>query len=476
LLPFFIGELLLIEPGNNLLERAKSMLDIIVLAAGKGTRMKSSLPKVLHPIAGKPMLGHVLDTARKLNAEYLNVVIGHGAQSVTDMFSATDVRFIQQQEQLGTGHAVQQAMPYIRSEATTLILYGDVPLIEKGTLEDLIAGVNDDAIGLLTVELESPQGYGRIIRDKDLNVCAIVEEKDASAEQKNITEGNTGVMALKGKHLINWLPMLSNENAQKEYYLTDLIEIAQSQGKKINTQTAACEDEVLGVNNRQQQAQLERYHQVNIAKNLMLDGVTLLDPNRFDCRGNISVGSDVIIDVNCIFEGEVVLGDNVKIGANCIIKNTTLGYGTEVKANSMLDGAIIGELCDIGPFARVRPGTVMAKNAKLGNFVETKKTNIGIGSKVNHLTYVGDAEIGDGVNIGAGTITCNYDGVNKFKTQIKDGAFIGSNSSLVAPVTVGENSTVGAGSTVTADVPDEHLAVTRTKQRNLSDWKRPVKK
>ena len=305
---------------------------------------------------------------------------------------------------------------------------------------------------------------------------AIVEEKDASEEQRAITEGNTGVMALLGKQLLDWLPLLNNKNAQQEYYLTDLIEIAQANSIQIKTQTVTTEEEVLGVNNRQQQAQLERYYQQRCAEQLMTAGVTLLDPKRFDCRGNLTVGSDVIIDINCVFEGDVVLGDGVKIGANCVINNTTIGSATEIKPNTLCEDAVIGNDCDLGPFARVRPGTVMANNSKLGNFVETKKVLIGEGSKVNHLTYIGDAEIGKNVNIGAGTITCNYDGVNKHKTEIHDDAFIGSNSSLVAPIVIGKGATVGAGSTITSNVPDANLSVTRAKQRNLADWKRPEKK
>ncbi|MGH1373064.1 MAG: bifunctional UDP-N-acetylglucosamine diphosphorylase/glucosamine-1-phosphate N-acetyltransferase GlmU [Cellvibrionaceae bacterium] len=452
------------------------MLDIVILAAGKGTRMKSNTPKVLHPIAGKPMLGHVLDCARSLGDAKLNVVIGHGADQVKQQFQADDVNFVEQLEQLGTGHAVQQALAHLRDEATTLILYGDVPLTQKSTLSRLINEVSDDSVGLLTVELENPTGYGRIVRNEAGAVTAIVEQKDASEEQLSIKEGNTGVIAARSVDLKRWLPLLSNDNAQGEYYLTDIIEMAQSEGKKIATQQAATEDEVLGVNNRQQQAQLERYYQQRYANQLMAEGVTLMDPSRFDCRGTITAGNDVVIDINCVFEGEVSLGNNVTIGANCCIKDATIADGTSVKPNTLIDDAVIGESCDIGPFARVRPATVLKNGAKLGNFVETKKSVIGIGSKVNHLTYIGDAEIGDGVNVGAGTITCNYDGVNKSKTVIGDGAFIGSNSSLVAPVSIGEGATVGAGSTVSSDIDDNQLGVARAKQRNISGWKRPVKK
>lgn len=453
------------------------MLDIVILAAGKGTRMKSNLPKVLHPIAGKPMLGHVVDSARQLSADtQITIVVGHGAELVTQQYAADDVHFVEQIEQLGTGHAVQQAQEALREDAITLILYGDVPLIKPATLEDLVNLVSENSLGLLTVNLEDPTGYGRIVRDQQGNVLEIVEQKDAQPEQLLISEGNTGVIAATSTDFKRWLPNLSNDNAQQEYYLTDVISMAQREGKTIATQTALDENEVLGVNNRLQQAQLERSYQRIQAESLMLQGATLLDPNRFDCRGELAVGADVVIDINCIIEGKVTLGDGVKIGANCQIINSTIAAGTVVKPNSVIESATIAEDCDIGPFARVRPDTLLAKGAKLGNFVETKKSTIGVGSKVNHLTYIGDAEIGDGVNVGAGTITCNYDGVNKSKTIIGDGAFIGSNSSLVAPVTIGEMATVGAGSTVSANVGDGELGVARGKQRNISNWKRPTKK
>lgn len=452
------------------------MLDIVILAAGKGTRMKSNTPKVLHPIAGKPMLGHVLDCARSLGDAELNVVIGHGAEQVKQQFRASDVNFVEQLEQLGTGHAVQQALENLRDDATTLILYGDVPLTQKSTLSQLINEVSDQSVGLLTVDLADPTGYGRIVRNSSGAVTAIVEQKDASAEQLKITEGNTGVIAARSADLKRWLPQLSNDNAQGEYYLTDIIEMAQSEGKTIATQQAEDEDEVLGVNNRQQQAQLERYYQQRVADQLMAEGVTLMDPTRFDCRGQLTIGNDVVIDINCVFEGNVSLGNNVTVGANCCIKNSSIADGTVIKPNTLIEEATIGESCDVGPFARVRPATVLQNGAKLGNFVETKKSTIGVGSKVNHLTYIGDAEIGEGVNVGAGTITCNYDGVNKSKTIIGNGAFIGSNSSLVAPVNIGEGATVGAGSTVSANIEDNQLGVARAKQRNISGWKRPVKK
>ncbi len=452
------------------------MLDIVILAAGKGTRMKSNLPKVLHPVGGKSMLAHVIEAARSLGKAKLSIVIGHGAELVKSKFESDDVYFVEQTEQLGTGHAVQQALPHIRSEANVLILYGDVPLTQVQTLQKLVQCASESSIGLLTVDLADPTGYGRIVRNEQGEVTAIVEHKDATAEQHKICESNTGVIAARGEDLLRWLPALSNNNAQGEYYLTDIIAMAQGEGKKVVTEQPDDEMEVLGVNNRLQQSQLERFYQSRIAEQLLIDGVTLLDPQRFDCRGSLKVGNDVIIDVNCIFEGDVVLGNNVHIGANCFIKNTRIASGTVVKPNSMFEDSDVGESCDIGPFARLRPGTQMAKGAKIGNFVETKKAIIGAGSKVNHLTYVGDAIIGTNANIGAGTITCNYDGVNKFKTQIGNDAFIGSNSSLVAPVTIGDGATVAAGSTITRDVENDVLALSRSKQATLKSWKRPVKK
>ncbi|NIB39476.1 UDP-N-acetylglucosamine diphosphorylase/glucosamine-1-phosphate N-acetyltransferase [Pseudomaricurvus alkylphenolicus] len=451
------------------------MLDIVVLAAGQGTRMKSSLPKVLHPIGGKPMLGHVLDSARQLGDAKIHLVVGHGSERVQESFAAADVDFVSQTEQLGTGHAVQQALPVLRQNSTVLILYGDVPLTPSSLLKQLVDCVSEDSMGLLTVNLKDPTGYGRIIRNDQHDVVAIVEQKDATEEQLVIREGNTGMMAVASEDLKRWLPALSAENAQGEYYLTDIIAMAQAEGKRIVTEKVENEYLVQGVNNRHQQAQLERYYQLSQAEQLMQAGVTLLDPERFDCRGSLSVGRDVVIDVNCVFEGDVILGDGVVVGANCVIGNCSIGTGTQIKPFTSIDGAQMAEDCDIGPYARVRPGTVLAKGAKLGNFVETKKANIGEGSKVNHLTYIGDSDIGSKVNVGAGTITCNYDGVNKSKTTIGDGAFIGSNSSLVAPVTIGAGATVGAGSTVTSEVPDDHLGVARGKQRNIKNWKRPVK-
>ena len=452
------------------------MLDILVLAAGKGTRMRSDLPKVLHPVGGKALVQHVVDTARQVGSERIFIIIGHGAEKVEEKMAAPDVRFILQAQQLGTGHAVQQALPQLRDGATVLILYGDVPLTRAETLQKLIAHVNDQQMGLLTVNLPDPTGYGRILRDASGAVTAIVEHKDATDEQRQVKEINTGIMAVKAKHLQQWLPQLTNNNAQGEYYLTDIIALARQNGVAIQVEQPNAIEEVEGINNRQQQAALERFYQKQKANELMVAGATLLDPARFDCRGTITVGRDVVIDINCVFEGDVVLGDGVTIEPNCVIINSRIGNNTHIKANSHIEDAAIAGDCDVGPFARLRPGTQLAQGAKIGNFVETKKAVIGEGSKVNHLSYIGDTTIGKKANIGAGTITCNYDGVNKFKTEIGDNAFIGSNSALVAPVKVGANATVGAGSIITKDVADEELAIARGKQRNIQGWERPKKK
>lgn len=452
-------------------------LNIVILAAGKGTRMKSSLPKVLHPIAGKSLLQHVLDTARGLDGKGpLNVVVGHGAEKVEALLAADDVQFVRQEQQLGTGHAVQQALPNIDPEATVLILYGDVPLIRQATLKRLLSSVSENQLALLTVELENPSGFGRIERDEAGSVVAIVEDKDASSAQLAIKEINTGIMALPGKYLHEWLPDLSNNNAQGEYYLTDIIALANTRGVNVFAQQTKDEWEVLGVNDRLQQAQLERVYQSNIAQKLMQNGLTLMDPNRFDCRGELIVGNDVVVDINCLFEGKVEIGNNVKIGPNCTIKNAVIGDNCVIKANTVIEEASMAANCEAGPFARLRPKANLKAGAKVGNFVEIKKANIGEGSKVNHLTYIGDAEIGNNVNVGAGTITCNYDGVNKWLTEIGDDAFIGTNTSLVAPVKVGKGATTGAGSTITQTIPDSQLSVARAKQRNIEGWQRPTKK
>lgn len=449
-------------------------VDIVVLAAGQGSRMKSSLPKVLHPIGGKPMVQHVLDRAACINDASMHVVIGHGAEQLKAALEDQSLTLAVQAEQLGTGHAVAQAMPGVKGDVV-LVLYGDVPLTRSETMQQLVEIATRGNLGLLTVELEDPTGYGRIIRDEQGAVTAIVEQKDANEAQLEVRETNTGILAAPAEKLTQWLPALSSENAQGEYYLTDIIAMAAGEGLAIEAIQPGCEQEVQGVNNRLQQAQLERWYQQQLAQRLMADGVTLMDPARIDIRGNLSCGYDVVIDVNCIFEGDVVLGDGVVIETGCVIRNASIAAGTRIKANSNIEQAEIAEFCDIGPFARLRPGTVLAPRAKVGNFVETKKTQIGEGSKVNHLSYVGDAEIGAGANIGAGTITCNYDGVNKYRTQIGNGAFIGSNTSLVAPVSIGEGATVAAGSTVTKAVSDNELAVARGKQRNISGWQKPVK-
>jgi bifunctional UDP-N-acetylglucosamine pyrophosphorylase/glucosamine-1-phosphate N-acetyltransferase len=450
-------------------------LDIVILAAGQGTRMRSALPKVLHPIAGKSMLAHVIDTARQLKPQGIHVVIGHGAERVNEQLAAGDLNFVLQTEQLGTGHAVAQALPALTAERV-LILYGDVPLIETATLERLLQLVSEQQLGLLTVNLNDPTGYGRIVRDRSGVVNAIVEHKDASAEQRRINEGNTGILAVPGKHLSDWLGRLSNSNAQGEYYLTDVIAMAVADGLVVATEQAADELEVLGANDRIQLAQLERHYQYRAARRLMVQGVTLIDPARFDMRGEVTVGRDVTIDINVILEGHVVIEEGVQIGPNCVIKNSTLRKGAIIKANSHLDGAEMGEGADCGPFARLRPGSVLGAKAHVGNFVELKNATLGAGAKAGHLSYLGDTEIGARSNIGAGTITCNYDGANKFKTVLGEDVFIGSNSALVAPVTLGDRATTAAGSVITGDVPDNTLAVGRAKQRNIPGWKRPTKK
>jgi bifunctional UDP-N-acetylglucosamine pyrophosphorylase/glucosamine-1-phosphate N-acetyltransferase len=449
-------------------------LDIVILAAGQGTRMRSALPKVLHPVAGKPMLGHVIDTARKLAPRKIHVVIGHGAELVRERLAADDINFVLQSEQLGTGHAVAQALPALQAEKV-LILYGDVPLTQVETLTRLLEQANDSQLGLLTVNLADPSGYGRIVRNAAGVVQAIVEHKDASEAQRAIREGNTGILAVPGKRLGDWLVRLSNSNAQGEYYLTDVIAMAVADGLVVATETAQDEMEVLGANDRIQLAQLERHYQQRAARQLMAQGVTLLDPARFDLRGEASVGRDVLIDVNVILEGKVLIEDGVSIGPNCVIKDSTLRRGAIVKANSHLEGAELGEGADCGPFARLRPGAKLGAKAHVGNFVELKNAVLGEGAKAGHLSYLGDAEIGARTNIGAGTITCNYDGANKFRTVMGEDVFIGSNSSLVAPLTLGDGATTGAGSTVTQDVPAKALAVGRAKQRNIEGWKRPSK-
>jgi len=450
-------------------------LHVIILAAGQGSRMKSRLPKVMHPLAGKPLLHHVIDSARALNAEGIHVVIGHGAETVRAGTPADDIQWALQSEQLGTGHAVAQALPAVPDNARVLVLYGDVPLTAVKTLQDLTGAVSTDAMAMLTVDLPDPHGYGRIIRNAAGQVTAIVEQKDASDEQLAITEVNSGILAASAGHLKRWLPALSANNAQGEYYLTDVIAMAAEEGLPINVAQPRTAEEVQGVNNRLQLATLERVFQQAQAESLMLAGASLADPARIDVRGSLQVGQDVTIDVGCVFEGKVTLADGVTIGAHCVIRDSDLGQDTRVEPHSIIDGASIAGPASIGPFARMRPGTVLGAGAKVGNFVETKKATIGPGSKVNHLSYIGDATLGAGVNIGAGTITCNYDGVNKHQTSIADGVFVGSNTALVAPVTLGTDAVIGAGSTITNEVADGELGVARARQRNIANWKRPTK-
>ena len=436
--------------------------------------MRSALPKVLHPVAGNSMLGHVIHSARQLNPKGIHVVIGHGADVVRERLAADDLNFVLQDRQLGTGHAVAQAVPGLSAE-NVLILYGDVPLIEVETLQRLLQKVSAEQLGLLTVNLSDPTGYGRIVRNATGQVQAIVEHKDATDAQKAIQEGNTGILAVPGKRLADWLARLSNDNAQGEYYLTDVIAMAVNDGLVVATETAQDPMEVQGANDRRQLSELERHYQLREGRRLMAQGVTLRDPARFDVRGEISVGRDVLIDVNVILEGRVVIEDDVVIGPNCYIKDSTLGRGVVVKANSHLDGAVLHEGSDAGPFARLRPGTVLEAHAHVGNFVELKNARMGEGAKAGHLTYLGDADIGAGSNIGAGTITCNYDGANKWKTTIGEDVFIGSNNSLIAPVDILTGSTTAAGSTITQEVPEGQLAVARSRQRNIEGWKRPEK-
>ncbi|MBN4055404.1 bifunctional UDP-N-acetylglucosamine diphosphorylase/glucosamine-1-phosphate N-acetyltransferase GlmU [bacterium AH-315-K03] len=451
-------------------------VEVIILAAGQGTRMRSNLPKVLHPIAGKPMLTHVIDSSKQLGAKSIHVVIGHGAEQVQEQHCNDDIQWVIQKEQLGTGHAVAQALPSVSMNNIVLVVYGDVPLIKPETLKKLLLASGPTALSLLTVELPNPTGYGRIIRDQQNNITAIVEQKDATDSELGIREVNTGILAVPADKLSDWLPALSSENVQGEYYLTDIISMAVKDGIKIVSQQAETIWEVQGVNTREQLAELERYHQEQQAKVLMANGATLADPKRIDIRGKLNIGLDVTIDINCIFIGNVSIANNVTIGPNCIIENTTIDHGSVIKANSVLDGASVAKHCIVGPFARLRPGTELLEKARVGNFVELKNTHLGNASKVNHLAYVGDSEIGKDCNIGAGTITCNYDGVNKFKTTMGDKVFIGSNSTLVAPLNIAKDSFVGAGSTVTKDIPEKNLAIARGKQKNIEGWSRPTKK
>ncbi|MDG2956054.1 bifunctional UDP-N-acetylglucosamine diphosphorylase/glucosamine-1-phosphate N-acetyltransferase GlmU [Bisgaard Taxon 10/6] len=452
-----------------------SKLSVVILAAGKGTRMYSDLPKVLHKVAGKPMVKHVIDTAKQLSADQIHLIYGHGADLLKERLADEPVNWVFQAEQLGTGHAMQQAAPFFKDDENIVMLYGDAPLITKETLERLVAAKPENGIALLTVELENPTGYGRIIRENG-SVVAIVEQKDASPEQLKITEVNTGVMVSDGASFKKWLTRLDNNNAQGEYYMTDVIGLANRDGFKVTAVKADDMMEVEGANNRLQLAALERYFQRKQAKALLLAGVSLADPERFDLRGELEHGKDVEIDVNVIIEGKVKLGNGVKIGAGCVLKNVTVGDNTEIKPYSVLEDSTVGDKAAIGPFSRLRPGAELAAETHVGNFVEIKKAKVGKGSKVNHLTYVGDAEIGAACNIGAGVITCNYDGANKFRTVIGDNVFVGSDAQLVAPVKVGDGATIGAGSTITKDVAAGELVTTRVPQRHTAGWERPAKK
>ena len=436
--------------------------------------MHSDLPKVLHPLAGRSLLGHVVDTAHELGASQTCVVYGFGGEAVPEAMAGESLSFVLQAEQLGTGHAVKQALPKLADDSVTLVLYGDVPLTHAATLKPLVAAAQTGKLGLLTVLLAHPDGYGRIVRENG-SVTRIVEHKDASAAERAIQEVNTGILAVATRHLKAWINGLKNENAQGEYYLTDIIERAVGEGVVVETHQPAHEWEVLGVNSKAQLAALERVHQNEIANTLLNQGVTLMDPARLDVRGTLTCGRDVKIDVNCVFEGQVNLGDDVEVGANCVLRNAHVAAGTRIDAFTLIDDAKIGEANRLGPFSRIRPGTTLARDVHVGNFVEIKNSQIDDGSKINHLSYVGDTTMGKKVNIGAGTITCNYDGANKHRTVIEDEVFVGSDTQLVAPVTVGKGATLGAGTTLTKDAPAGELTLSRAKQVTLTGWKRPVK-
>jgi len=451
-------------------------MQVVVLAAGQGTRMRSALPKVLQPLAGRPMLAHVLGTARTLGATKICVVYGHGGETVREALAAPDLAWALQSPQLGTGHAVQQALPHLDDAQIALVLYGDVPLIGEATLRRLLDAAQGNCLGLLTVELDDPTGYGRIVRNADGQVLRIVEHKDASEAERAVREVNTGILAAPAALLRDWLGRLGNDNAQGEYYLTDIIAMAVEAGVPVVATQPDTVVETLGVNNRRQLAELERSYQLTCAERLLDAGVTLADPARIDVRGELNCERDVRIDVNCVFEGNVTLGEGVQIGANCVIRNARIGAGTRIHPYSHIEDTVMGPACVIGPYARTRPGTELGEDVHLGNFVEVKNSRIDNHSKANHLAYVGDADIGQRVNVGAGTITCNYDGANKFRTVIEDDVFIGSDTQLVAPVRVGRGTTLGAGTTLSKDAPAEQLTVSRARQITIPGWKRPVKK
>ena len=450
-------------------------VNVVILAAGQGKRMQSALPKVLHPLAGRSLLARVLAAARALKPARTCVVYGHGGEQVPDALRDADLSFVRQEPQLGTGHAVKQALPQLDARTDTLVLYGDVPLIAAATLEALCSG-SGDRLKILTAEVAEPRGYGRIVRNAQGAITAIVEEKDATAQQREIREINTGIMLLPAARLAGWLDQLSNKNAQREYYLTDIVALAVRDGVKIESCAPQTPEEILGVNSLRQLADLERIHRARTADRLLESGVALADPLRVDVRGDLRCGRDVRIDVNCVFEGQVELGDHAVIGANCVIRNASIGTATRVEPFTLIDEAAIGDNCRIGPYARIRPGTKLAAEVHIGNFVEVKASDIGVGSKANHLAYVGDTSIGRNVNVGAGTITCNYDGVNKHRTVIEDNVLIGSDVQLVAPVTVHAGATIGAGATITKDVPPGELTLTEKKQVVRPGWQRPVKK
>lgn len=452
-------------------------LSIIILAAGQGKRMFSAKPKVLHRLAGKPLLQHVIKQAQALQPENLCVIYGHGGDQVLDYFKdSTGITWIEQKEQLGTGHAVQQALPFLNGHHRVLILVGDAPLVSPETLSRLVETTQSSELGWVTALLQNPTGFGRIIRDHQRKPIAIVEEKDATDEQRAVREINTGICLIPVSELKRWVGALNNKNEQKEYYLTDVFSMAVDEGIPIQTILAQSETEVLGINDPVQLAYLERAYQHQQAERLMLAGLTLLDPKRFDLRGNLQFGKDVVIDINVLLEGEIVMGSNCYIGPNVILKNVKLGDHVRIEANSVMEDALVRENCVVGPFARIRPGTVLNRNARVGNFVEIKKSELGEGSKANHLTYLGDATIGKDVNIGAGTITCNYDGVYKHHTIIEDEVFIGSNTALVAPVKIERGATIGAGSTITRSAPANKLTLARSRQVTLDHWEKPKRK
>jgi bifunctional UDP-N-acetylglucosamine pyrophosphorylase/glucosamine-1-phosphate N-acetyltransferase len=453
-------------------------MNIVILAAGMGKRMQSALPKVLHPLAGKPLLAHVIDTARSLSPSTLCVIYGHGGEQVPSLLAAPDLTFARQEPQLGTGHAVAQAASQLNDAEPTLVLYGDVPLTDVASLQRLIAAAGIDKLAILTVDMADPAGYGRIVREQGAqgNITRIVEQKDATQAERAITEVNTGILVAPTAQLKEWLATLSNNNAQGEYYLTDIVARAVADGVAVASAQPAAVWETLGVNSKVQLAELERIHQRNIANALLEQGVTLLDPARLDVRGTLTCGRDVTIDVGCIFEGDVHIADGARIGAHCVIINARIAGGAQIKPFCHIEDAAVGANSVIGPYARLRPGTTLAEDVHIGNFVEIKNSQIAAGSKANHLAYVGDATVGARVNIGAGTITCNYDGANKFRTVIEDDAFIGSDSQLVAPVTVGKGATLGAGTTLTKDAPAGALTISRARQVTLTGWQRPVKR